>query len=37
LWYLPKERMTIAVAWNDEAIDNEGQILPALVRAALGA
>jgi D-alanyl-D-alanine carboxypeptidase len=36
LWYLPKERITIAVAWNDEAIDNDGQILPGLVRAALG-
>jgi len=36
LWYLPKERVTVAVAWNDDAIDDDGQILPALVRAALG-
>ena len=36
LWYLPKERVTVAVAWNDDAIDDDGQILPALVRAAVG-
>jgi D-alanyl-D-alanine carboxypeptidase len=35
LWHLPKERLTVAVTWNDEAIDDDGQILPALVRAAL--
>ena len=36
LWYLPKERVTVAVAWNDDAIDDDGQIVPALVRAAVG-
>jgi D-alanyl-D-alanine carboxypeptidase len=36
LWYLPKERITVAVAWNDDAIDNDGQILQALITAALG-
>jgi D-alanyl-D-alanine carboxypeptidase len=36
LWYLPKERITVAVTWNDAAIDGDGQLLPALVRAALG-
>jgi hypothetical protein len=27
---------TVAVAWNDDVIDSDGQILPELVRAALG-
>ncbi len=36
LWYLPKERVTVAVAWNDDAIDDDGQFVPALVRAAVG-
>ena len=36
LWYLPKERVTVAVAWNDHAIDNDGGIFQALVRAAVG-
>jgi D-alanyl-D-alanine carboxypeptidase len=36
LWYMPKERVTVAVAWNDDAIDNEGGIFQALVRAAVG-
>jgi D-alanyl-D-alanine carboxypeptidase len=36
LWYLPKERITVAVTWNDDAINFEGQYLPTLVRAALG-
>ena len=36
LWYLPKERITVAVAWNDHAIDDDGQIVPALVNAAVG-
>jgi D-alanyl-D-alanine carboxypeptidase len=36
LWYLPKERVTVAVSWNDDVIDSDGQILPELVRAALG-
>jgi D-alanyl-D-alanine carboxypeptidase len=37
LWHLPKERITIAVSWNDELIAEDGQILSTLVRAALGA
>ena len=36
LWYMPKERVTVAVAWNDHAIDNDGGIFQALVRAAVG-
>jgi D-alanyl-D-alanine carboxypeptidase len=36
LWYMPKERVTVVVAWNDDAIDNEGGIFQALVRAAVG-
>jgi D-alanyl-D-alanine carboxypeptidase len=36
LWYLPKERITIAVAWNDNDIDNNGGIFQALVNAAVG-
>jgi CubicO group peptidase (beta-lactamase class C family) len=36
LWHLPKEDLTIAVSWNDDVIDSDGQILPELVRAALG-
>jgi D-alanyl-D-alanine carboxypeptidase len=35
-WHLPKENVTIAVHWNDEAIQRDGQILPALLNAALG-
>jgi D-alanyl-D-alanine carboxypeptidase len=36
LWHLPKEGVTVAVSWNDDVIDSDGQILPELVRAALG-
>jgi D-alanyl-D-alanine carboxypeptidase len=36
LWYMPKERVTVAVAWNDDAIDDDGGIFEALVRAAVG-
>ncbi len=36
LWYMPKERVTVAVAWNDHEIDNDGGIFQALVRAAVG-
>ena len=25
LWYMPKERITVAVAWNDDLIDSEGR------------
>jgi D-alanyl-D-alanine carboxypeptidase len=35
-WHLPKEGITVAVTWNDDVIDSDGQILPELVRAALG-
>ena len=36
LWYMPKERVTVAVAWNDNDIDDDGGIFQALVRAAVG-
>jgi D-alanyl-D-alanine carboxypeptidase len=36
LWHLPKEGITVAVSWNDDVVDSDGQILPELVRAALG-
>jgi D-alanyl-D-alanine carboxypeptidase len=36
LWYMPKERVTIAAAWNDNDIDNDGGIFQALVHAAVG-
>jgi D-alanyl-D-alanine carboxypeptidase len=36
LWYMPKERVTVAVAWNDDAIDDDGGIFQALARAAVG-
>jgi D-alanyl-D-alanine carboxypeptidase len=36
LWYMPTERVTVAVAWNDDAIDDDGGIFQALVRAAVG-
>jgi len=36
LWYVPKERVTVAVAWNDDAIDSDGGIFQPLVRAAVG-
>jgi D-alanyl-D-alanine carboxypeptidase len=36
LWYMPKERVTVGVAWNDDAIDDDGGIFQALVRAAVG-
>jgi D-alanyl-D-alanine carboxypeptidase len=36
LWHLPKEGLTVAVSWNDDVVDSDGQILPELVRAALG-
>jgi len=33
---MPKERVTVAVAWNDDAIDDDALIVPALVNAAVG-
>jgi D-alanyl-D-alanine carboxypeptidase len=35
-WHLPRERLTIAITWNDDALEREGNILPELVRLALG-
>jgi D-alanyl-D-alanine carboxypeptidase len=35
-WHLLKENMTIAVSWNDDAIDNDGGIFQGLVKAANG-
>ena len=35
LWHVPRERLTIAVSWNDDMIDNEGGILEALLTIAL--
>ena len=34
-WHLPREQLTIAVAWNDEQFDKDLQIFPALLRTAL--
>jgi D-alanyl-D-alanine carboxypeptidase len=36
LWHAPRERLTIAVGWNDDMIDNEGGIFEALLSTALG-
>jgi CubicO group peptidase (beta-lactamase class C family) len=35
-WHLPRERLTIAVTWNDDVLDRDGQIFPQLLRTALG-
>jgi hypothetical protein len=37
LWHLPRQRVTVAVSWNDDLIDRDGQILPALLRAVFDA
>jgi D-alanyl-D-alanine carboxypeptidase len=34
-WYLPREHLTVAMTWNDDLIDQEGNVLPTLLRAAL--
>lgn len=34
-WHLPRERLTIAMTWNDDVLDREGDILPTLLRAVL--
>jgi D-alanyl-D-alanine carboxypeptidase len=34
-WHLPTQRLTIAVTWNDDAIDMDGGIMQGLLRAAL--
>jgi D-alanyl-D-alanine carboxypeptidase len=36
LWHAPRERLTIAVTWNDDMIDREGGIFEALLSTALG-
>jgi D-alanyl-D-alanine carboxypeptidase len=35
-WHLPRVRLTIAVSWNDDVLDHDGQIFPQLLRTALG-
>ena len=35
LWHVPRERLTIAVTWNDDMIDREGGIFEALLSTAL--
>jgi hypothetical protein len=35
LWHAPRERLTIAVTWNDDMIDREGGIFAALLATAL--
>ena len=35
LWHAPRERLTIAVTWNDDMIDREGGIFEALLSTAL--
>ena len=35
-WHLLKENMTIAVTWNDDAIESDGGIFQGLVKAANG-
>ena len=36
LWHLPRENLTVAVAWNDDLIGPEGGFFPALLHAAVG-
>ena len=36
LWHAPRERLTIAVTWNDDIIDREGGTFEALLSTALG-
>jgi len=36
LWYLPRQRLTVAISWNDGATGSESLILRTIVRAALG-
>jgi hypothetical protein len=35
LWHLPHERLTVAVAWNRDAIAADATVVPALLGAAL--
>jgi hypothetical protein len=34
-WHLPRERLTLAVSWNDDLLDREGGLHLPLLRAAL--
>ena len=36
LWHAPRERLTVAMSWNDDDFDGDPGFLRALVRAALG-
>jgi CubicO group peptidase (beta-lactamase class C family) len=35
LWYLPRERVTIAISWNDAALNSEAPFLGTLLRTVL--
>jgi hypothetical protein len=35
LWHVPRDRLTIAVTWNDDMVDREGGIFEALLSTAL--
>jgi D-alanyl-D-alanine carboxypeptidase len=34
-WHLPREDLTIAITWNDDALDTEAPFVPSLLRIAL--
>lgn len=36
LWHLPKANLTIAVSWNDDALENNAPFVRSLIRTALG-
>jgi D-alanyl-D-alanine carboxypeptidase len=36
LWHAPRERLTVAMSWNDSELDHDPVFLRALVRTALG-
>ena len=36
LWHAPRERLTVAMSWNDSEFDRDPTFMRALVRAALG-
>src|SRR4051794_15800989 len=36
LWHLPKEDVTIAVSWNDEAVEGDTPFVPDVLHAVLG-
>jgi hypothetical protein len=35
LWHLPRDRITIALSWNDDALDREAPFLFSLLRTTL--